>query len=233
MPSSKTRTCKHDHAKNWKLYIFNVNPLAETIHKCVPRCLCHSKESFYFRVPLVKYVYEFYMANISQVSAAHNCLFCTLYHQVVSFICIAERACYFQKLLDQLLDRDPYSEEQGGQGLRVSVHEVCYAHTVHVAQPIISPPLQTFIVYRLISSSVRRFSLFLASVLHDFVGKTWEQTKYTRMQCFYTHTNISHFYTPLYSKQSMRATLANKEITNALSQIRILCLLASRTRGLS
>lgn len=29
------------------------------------------------------------------------------YQQVVSFICIAERVCYFQKLLDQLLDRDP------------------------------------------------------------------------------------------------------------------------------
>jgi hypothetical protein len=86
------------------------------------------------------------------------------YQQVVSLICkprtrrtIAVCACYFQKLFNQLLDRDPYSEEHDVQGLRVSVHEVSYAHSLHVAQIIISPLLHTFIV--LLAYFFQRLSL--------------------------------------------------------------------------
>jgi hypothetical protein len=81
-------------------------------------------------------------------------------------------------LFDRLLDRDPYFEERAVEGLRAFVHEVCYADFLHVAQPVISA-----LLHALLSSSVHRFSLFLASVLHDLVG----QTKQTRMQCVYTH----------------------------------------------
>jgi hypothetical protein len=120
----------------------------------------------------------------SSLSAAHNVHGFPPYLQVVSFICklrprhaiveFAKCACYFQKLCDQLPDRDPYFEKHDAEHLPTCLWTrkcVILIHYTWLSQLSRHSCIRLLASRLLISSSARGLFLISASVLHDLVGK--------------------------------------------------------------
>lgn len=173
----------------WKLYkdlTFEVSN-----HLFIPRCLCHSKDSVYLRVPFVKC--EFYMVRVlgPRTTPKRSTTTCRLaataysvysYQQVVYFICKPRtRHAPLLSVLSVHVISKSFLINYWIVTLTLKSTSKVYVplftkSVMHIPYTWLSQLSRHFSVlllsYWLISSSVRRFSLFLASVLHDLVGKT-------------------------------------------------------------